>query len=173
MASSGTGPERRSKGASGYIVAVLVTLVVALALVFFTFGFPFLWSPPWSPPPPPPSDEIVFSPVSVDAGRNASWVVSSVVGGPYPYSGFSIRLTVNATTMNWVLLGRNDTIRFVQVASTTYRVVWRDADGNGLVSEGDPFSVTGDETPLPSLSTIEFGLKWMESWISEASWSTS
>ncbi len=170
MSSSTDEPDSRSR--LGSIFGILIVLVVALVAMAFLFGafspFGFLQSRPSSPP----VFELVFSRVGVDDGHNASWIVDSVDGGPYAYTGFSVRLAVNGGSTLWVPLGRSDTIHSVVVGMVTYRIMWRDADGNGSVSKGDSFSVTGDRAPLPSGSTFEFGLKWLESWISHAFWST-
>lgn len=170
MSSSIDEPDSRSRLSS--IFGILIVLVVALVAMAFLFGgfspFGFLQSPPSSRP----AFELVFSRVAIDDGRNASWIVDSVDGGPYSYTGFFVRLAVNGGSTLWAPLGRNDTIHSVVVGMVTYRIMWRDADGNGFVSEGDSFSVAGDRAPLPSRSTFEFGLKWLESWISHAFWST-
>ena len=170
MSSSSDEPDSRSRRSS--IFGILFVLIGALVAMAFLFGgffpFGFLQSQPSSPP----VFELVFSRVAIDDGRNASWIVDSVDGGPYSYTGFFVRLAVNGGSTLWVPLGRNDTIRSVVVGMVTYRIMWRDADGNGFVSRADSFSVTGDRVPLPSGSTFEFGLKWLESWISHAFWST-
>jgi hypothetical protein len=145
----------------------LVVLVLALA----RFGGLSLFGL-FQSPSPPPKFELVFSSVSIDAGRNASWVVDSVDGGPYASTGFSMRLSVNGTSTNWVRLSPSQTVQSVVVGTVTYRFEWRDSDGNGTVSKGDRFSVSGDKAPIPARSTFEFALKWSESWLSHAYWST-
>src|SRR5207247_4035928 len=104
---------------------------------------------------------LVFSRVAIDDGRNASWIVDSVDGGPYSYTGFFVRLAVNGGSTLWAPLGRNDTIHSVVVGLVTYRIMWRDADGNGCVSGGDAFSVAADRAPLPSSSTFASRNQWL------------
>jgi len=171
MSSSSDEPDSRSRRSS--IFGFLFVLVVAVVAMAFLFGGFFPFGFPQSQPSSPPVFELVFSRVGIDDGRNASWIVDSVDGGPYTYTGFSVRLAVNGGSTLWAPLGRNDTIHSVVVGMVTYRIMWHDSDGNGFVSKGDSFSVTGDRAQLPSESTFEFGLKWLESWISHAFWSTS
>src|SRR6266550_8856860 len=138
MSSSTDEPDSGSRRSS--IFGILIVLVVALVAMAFLFGafspFEFLQSRPSSPP----VFELVFSRVGIDDGRNASWIVDSVDGGPYAYAGFSVRLVVNDGSTLWVPLGRNDTIHSVVVGMVTYRIMCRDADAHGSVSKGDSFS---------------------------------
>src|SRR5437870_9920564 len=135
MSSSSDEPDSRSRRSS--IFGFLIVLVVALVAMAFLFGgffpFGFLQSQPSSPP----VFELVFSRVGIDDGRNASWFVDSVDVGPSQSTGFSVRLAVNGGSTLWAPLGRNDTIHSVVVGMVRYRVMWRDADGNGSVSKGD------------------------------------
>lgn len=166
MAASTAGAEPASKRTSG--LGFLVALVIVIATVYASIYFVYTRTPS-----SPPATELGFSAVEIDAGQNASWLVNSVSGGPYPDFGFSMRLVVNGASSNWVSLGPSETVRSVIVASITYRIVWNDVDGNGSLSRGDTFRVSGNNAPLLSLSTFEFKLKWKESWIATARWGTS
>src|SRR5439155_4724621 len=96
MSSSTDEPDSRSRLSS--IFGILIVLVVALIAMAFLFGgfspFGFLQSPPSSPP----VFELVFSRVAINDGRNASWIVDSVDGGSYSYTGFFVRFAVNDRT---------------------------------------------------------------------------
>lgn len=171
MSSAAIDPRRgsRQSPAHGVATAVVVTVLVAIFLISFSFYVPLLWGPSSQPPSP---HEMEFSLVDLDSQGNASWLVGAVLGGPYSSGGFSMRLTVNGESITWAPLGETDSGILLVVGSHSYRVVWTDVDGDGSVSLGDRFRVTGDGIPLPSASTFEFTLKWSESWLSKASWST-
>lgn len=162
--------DSRPSAVYGLVTALVVAVLVAFFLVSIPIYAPLLWGPSSQPPPEP---ELAFSPVDLDSEGNASWSVGGVAGGPYSYGGFLVRLAVNGESMIWVPLGLSDSSNVLVVGSLSYRVVWTDDDANGSVSPGDRFLLTGDGTPLPSSSTFEFVLKWLENWISNARWSTS
>jgi hypothetical protein len=164
MSVSKAGHESNRTAGFGFLVVLAIVIASVFAGVYIVY---------LRVPSSPPTYELGFSAVVIDAGQNASWSVTSVSGGPYSYSRFSMRLAVNGASTDWVPLGQSDEVRSVIVASIMYHLVWHDADGNRSVSKGDVFFVTGENAPLLSLSTFEFRLKWMESWIATARWGTS
>lgn len=148
---------------SGFIIVVFAVIAVAVSASFAVY-----WS---QPPQTPPSSYIVFqSPALV--GGNASFAVQSVSGGPYASTGFQVNLVVNNFAGQPIPLGPSSSTSRIKIGPNTYRITWLDSDINGAVSAGDPFLVSGDGEPLPSLSVYEFNLKWQNSWTSQTFWST-
>src|SRR5439155_9750095 len=92
MSSSSDEPDSRSRRSS--IFGILFVLIGALVAMAFLFGgffpFGFLQSQPSSAP----VFEHFFCRAAMHAGRNASWIVDSVDGGPHSYTGFFLRLPV-------------------------------------------------------------------------------
>jgi hypothetical protein len=142
-------------------VFVAIGLVITTTFVLYSL----------QPPRSPPTDNLVFTVASVVDG-NASFAILNVSHGPYAYSGFSFRLVVNNFAVGPVALGPNGSATEVRVGTTTDRITWFDADGDGSVSVGDSFLVTGDRAQLASLSDYEFDLQWGSMWAARAFWST-
>ena len=92
--------------------------------------------------------------------------------GPYASSGFQIRLVVSNFAGGPASLGPNNSVARIVIGRTAYRVVWIDTDGDGAVSVGDPFLVSGDRAPLSPLSDYEFDLSWQSAWTAHVFWST-
>ena len=99
-------------------------------------------------------------------------MVQNVSHGPYAYSGFEFRLVVNNYPVGPLALGPNQSVTILMVGTTTDRIAWIDADGDGAVSVGDSFLVTGDRAQLSSLSDYEFDLQWGNAWAARVFWST-
>src|SRR5438552_10966109 len=103
MSSSSDEPDSRSRRSS--IFGILFVLIGALVAMAFLFGgffpFGFLQSQPSSPP----AFELVFSRVAIDDGRNASWIVASVAGGPSSYTRPCVRLAARRRSTLWAPLG--------------------------------------------------------------------
>ncbi len=147
-----------------YLLAVFVAVAIVVAASYVVYSS--------QPPRTPRTDNLVFSRPAISDG-NASFVVENTSGGPYPYYGFRVNLVVNGFAGESAPLGPGGmSIRF-PIGPNVYVVVWDDADGNGAVSTGDPWAVTGDGAPLPTLSLYEFDLEWQTLWTAKAFWSTT
>ncbi len=146
-----------------FLVAVFLAIGIAISTSFVFYSL--------QPSRPPPTDNLIFTSASLVDG-NASFEVQNVSHGPYSFSGFGFRLVVNNFAVGPVALGPNHSATRIAIGPTFYRVSWTDADGDGAVSVGDSFLVTGDNAPLPSLSAFEFALNWMASWVATATWYT-
>ena len=146
-----------------FLIAVFAAIGMVIATSFVLFSL--------QPPRAPPTGNLIFTPASIING-NASFVVQNVSRGPYVYSGFTFRLVVNNFAVGPVALGPNGSSTSVQVGAATDRISWIDADGDGAVSVGDSFLITGDRAPLSSLSDYEFDLQWGSVWAARVFWST-
>ena len=146
-----------------FVIFIFAAVLLVVAATFYVASL--------VPPRPSPTDRFVFSDVALADG-NASFVVQSESGGPYPYSGFRATLVVNDFASPSVALGARQSIVRVSIGPNSYRIMWRDADGDGAPSVGDSFLVSGDATPLPSISAYEFDLQWQGGWIAKAFWTT-
>jgi len=146
-----------------FLLAVFVAIGMVISTSFVLFSL--------QPPRPPPTDNLIFTPASIVDG-NASFMVQNVSHGPYAYSGFEFRLVVNNYAVGPVALGPNQSVTILMVGTTTDRIAWIDADGDGAVSVGDSFLVTGDRAQLSSLSDYEFDLQWGNAWAARVFWST-
>jgi len=146
-----------------FLLAVFMAIGLVISTSFVLFSL--------QPPRPQPTDNLIFTPASIVDG-NASFAVENVSHGPYAYSGFEFRLVVNNYAVGPVALGPNHSAATVMVGTATDRISWIDADGDGAVSAGDSFLVTGDRAPLSSLSDYEFDLQWGTAWAARVFWST-
>jgi len=147
-----------------FVIFIFAAVLLVVAATFYVASL--------VPPRPSPTDRFVFSDVALADG-NASFVVQSESGGPYPYSGFRATLVVNDFASPSVALGARQSIVRVSIGPNSYRIMWRDADGDGAPSVGDSFLISGDGTPLPSISAYEFDLEWQGTWIAKVFWTTS
>ena len=145
----------------------LLAVFVAIGLVISTSFVLFSLQPPRSPP----TDNLIFTPASIIDG-NVSFAVQNVSHGLYAYSGFEFRLVVNNYAVGPLALGPNNSVTTVMVGTTTDRISWIDADGDGTVSVGDAFIVTGNRAQLSALSDYEFDLQWGSAWAARVFWST-
>jgi hypothetical protein len=146
-----------------FLIAVFAAIGIVIATSFVLFSL--------QPPRPPPTSNLIFTSASVIDG-NVSFAVQNVSHGPYVYSGFAFRLIVNNFAVGPTALRPNGSAISVTVGTTTDRITWIDADGDGAVSVGDRFLVTGDRAPLSSLSDYEFDLQWGSMWAARVFWST-
>lgn len=133
-----------------FLVAVFGVIGMVITTSFVLFSL--------EPRGPPPTSNLIFSAASIIDG-NASFAVQNVSHGPYVYSGFEFRLVVNNYVAGPIALGPNHTATMVTVGTTADRISWIDANGDGFVSLGDSFRVTGDRAPLSPLSDYEFELQ--------------
>ncbi len=146
------------------VIAVFVVVGIVFGATFYVFI-----TQEKAPPPVP----ITFT-VAYMIGGNGTFNVTSVSNGSYPWSGFSVNLTVNnfgATAVPLAASGQNATI---VIGPNVYHIVWLDRNRDGMVSVGDAFWVTGNRVPLPTLSYCKFSLAWNAgSWAAVEYWITS
>ena len=146
-----------------FVIVIFAAVLLVVAATFYVASL--------VPPRPIPTDRLVFSEVALVDG-NASFLVQNESGGPYPYSGFEATLIVNDFAGPTVAFGPPQSIVRVSIGPNAYRIIWRDADRDGAPSAGDSFLISGDGTPLPSISAYEFDLQWQGTWIAKAFWTT-
>ncbi len=146
-----------------FVIVIFAAVLLVVAATFYVASL--------VPPRPIPTDRLVFSDVALVDG-NASFLVQSESGGPYPYAGFEATLVVNDFPSPSVALGPPQSLVRVSIGPNSYRITWRDAGGDGAPSPGDSFLISGDGTPLPSISAYEFDLQWQGTWIAKAFWTT-
>ncbi|HYU07706.1 MAG TPA: hypothetical protein VEM77_11115 [Thermoplasmata archaeon] len=146
-----------------FVIFIFAAVLLVVAATFYVASL--------VPPRAIPTDKIVFSSVAL-VDRNASFLVQSESGGPYLYGGFEATLVVNDFPGPTVTLGPSQSIVRVSIGPNAYRITWRDADGDGAPSAGDSFLISGDGTPLPSISAYEFDLQWQGTWTAKAFWTT-
>jgi hypothetical protein len=143
-----------------------------------SFKFSLIWrisgtlvaSATW--PPAVAKPIVTFSAVSQDGNATLSiaGASQSVAPGNYrvnlqagPLLGTAIAMpTISGGFANVVING------------TTYRIYWTDIGGEGTLSPGDIFRITGNGVRLPVATEFVFYLLWSDgSSIRSASWSTS
>ncbi len=146
-----------------FVIVIFAAVLLVVAATFYVASL--------VPPRPIPTDRLVFSSVALVDG-NASFLVQSESGGPYPHGGFEATLVVNDFPGPTVALGPSQSIVRVSIGPNAYRITWRDADSDGGPSVGDSFLISGDGTALPSISAYEFDLQWQNTWIAKAFWTT-
>lgn len=146
-----------------FVVAVCAVVVVGGIASYVVYS---------SHPIPTPTQYLIFSPAIIDARGNATFAVENVSNGPYVASGFRVALIVNGFSGHPVSLPPSGGTVRIPIGPNAYLVGWEDADRDGSVSRGDSFSVSGDGTPLPSLSSYEIDFTWQNSWTAKVVWST-
>ncbi len=146
-----------------FLIAVFTAIGLVITTSFILYSL--------QPPRPRPTDNLVFTPATL-VGGNASFAVQRAAHGPYLVAGFHVRLVVNNFVGGPAALGPNNSVTRIGIGTMAYGVVWIDADGNGAVSVGDSFLVSGDRTPLSPLSDYEFDLSWQSAWTAHLFWST-
>ena len=162
------GPRLVDRRGFGFLVVIFVLVVAVFGLAFYGF-LTTLQRPPSAP--------IRFTQAYM-VGGNGTFNVTSDTNGSWPWTGFSVNLTINNIGGTAVPLAKNgDNASFLVGSSThkdTYRVMWLDRDHNGMVSVGDVFWVTGDGVGLPGLSYCKFSLTWRAgNWTATEYWVTS
>jgi len=146
-----------------FVIVIFAAVLLVVAATFYVASL--------VPPRPIPTDRLVFSEVALVDG-NASFLVQSESGGPYAYAGFEATLVVNDFPSPTVALGPPQSIVRVSIGPNSYRITWRDAGGDGAPSAGDSFLISGDGTPLPSISAYEFEMQWQGTWTARCFWTT-
>lgn len=114
---------------------------------------------------------VVFSEPQAVNG-NVTFMVAAM-SAPEPSGNLRMNLRVGSNTGASTGLPANGSFRPTPVGPATYRVYGMDFDGDGALSQGDSFLVTGDGVPLPQATAFTFSLLWMDGRvISALGWST-
>lgn len=99
--------------------------------------------------------------------QNGTFNVSSDSNTSWAWTGFEVNVSINNVWGVAVALGPSGQNATLLVGSSTHRdtyhVRWMDRDGDGAVSVGDTFWITGDGAGLPQLSYVHFSLTWRAS----------
>ncbi len=137
-----------------FVVVIFVGVLVVFGVAYVAFVTTLQ---------PPPSAPVAFA-AAYMVGGNGTFNVSSDSDASWSWSGFSVNLTVNnfgATAVGLAPSGENATLHIGSGShALVFDVIWLDRDGNGAVSVGDAFWITGVNVPLPALSYVQFGLIW-------------
>ncbi len=148
------GPRLADRRGFGFLVAIFVLVLVVFAVAFYGFMTTLQ---------PLPSAPVQFAPAYM-AGGNGTFNVTSVSNTSWPWTGFTVNLTINDFGASAVPLAANRANATFLIGSNTqknyYHVVWIDTDHDGRVSVGDVFWVTGDGVGLPGLSYVKVSLIW-------------
>ncbi len=157
------GPRPSDRRGFWFVVAVCAVVVIGGIASYVVYS---------AHPIPTPTQNLVFSPAILDARGNATFAVENVSNGPYAASGFRLDLIVNGFSGPPVSLpAAGETVR-IAIGPNAYRLAWNDTDHDGFVSRGDSFVVSGDGSPLPSLSSYEIDFTWQNTWAARVVWST-
>lgn len=158
------GPEVRDRRALAFLIAIFAVVGAVFATVFVT------WSLTHPAPVPSP---VTFSAATM-TNWNATFAVASVAGGPYSWQNFTVTFSFNNFNSPVVPLAPSGVNASVIIGTTSYHIRWNDTDGNGAISVGDTFAITGVGAGLAPLSYCIFSLIWDHGdWTSILYWVTS
>src|SRR6266508_3148183 len=107
------GDSVRDRRALRFAILIFAAVALVVAAAFYVDSL--------LPPRPPPTDKLVFSDVAFVDG-NASFLVQSQSGGPYPYGEFDALLVVNDFPSPSVALGPAQSIARVSIGPNFYRI---------------------------------------------------
>ncbi len=148
------GPRLADRRGFGFLIAIFVLVIVVFAVAFYGFMATLR---------PLPTAPVQFAPAYMSGG-NGTFNVSSVDNASWPWTGFTVNLTINNFGSAAVPLAPSGQSATFLIGSSThkdhYHVVWLDEDHDGKVSVGDVFWVTGDDAGLPGLSYVSVSLSW-------------
>lgn len=162
------GPRLADRRGFTFLIVIFVLVIAVFAVTFYGFVTTLQ---------PLPSAPIAFAPAYMVDG-NGTFNVSSDSNASWPWTGFSVNLTINnfgTVAVPLVASGQNATLL---VGSSShkdpYHVIWLDRDHNGEVDVGDVFWVTGVGIGLPGISYCKFSLTWQaDGWTAVEYWVTS
>ena len=158
------GPEVRDRRTLAFLIAIFVVVGSVFAIVFVTWS---LTHPARAPAP------VTFTAATM-VSWNATLAVTSVEGGPYPWQNFTVQFSFNNFNSPVVPLAPSGVNASVIIGTTAYHLRWNDTDGNGAISVGDTFAITGVGAGLSPLSYCIFSLIWDGgNWTSMVYWVTS
>ncbi len=148
------GPRLADRRGFGFVLVIFVLVLVVFGAAYYAFVTTSV---------PPASAPVQFE-AAYMVGLNGTFNVSSDSNATWAWTGFDVNLSINNVGSVAVPLapsGQNATL-LVGPSSPkdAYHVRWIDRDGNGAVSPGDVFWITGDGVGLPALSYVQFQLTW-------------
>ncbi|HYM39744.1 MAG TPA: hypothetical protein VEY12_06330 [Thermoplasmata archaeon] len=148
------GPRLVDRRGFWFVLAIFVMVILVFAVAFYAFVTTLK---------PLATAPVTFAPAYM-LGGNGTFNVTSDSNTTWPWTGFSVNLTINNVGTTAVALapsGGNVTL-FIGTSARkdAYHIVWLDRDHNGAVSPGDVFWVTGNGVGLPALSYVQFSLIW-------------
>ncbi len=158
------GPRLVGHQGFGLVVAIFIIVGIVFGSTFYVF---------MTQEKAPPAVPITFTMAFMIDG-NGTFNVTSVSNTSYPWTGFSVNLTMNNFGAAAVPLAASGEDAAIVIGPNTYHITWLDRDGDGKVSVGDAFWVTGNHAQLPPLSYCKFSLIWNAgSWAAVEYWITS
>ncbi len=148
------GPRLADRRGFGFVVVIFVLVLVVFAAAYYAFVTT-------SQPP-------ANAPVRFDSAYmvrlNGTFNVSSDSNATWSGAGFDVNLSINnvwGVAVPLASSGQNATVLIGPPAhKDAYHVRWVDRDGDGSVSVGDVFWITGNGVGLPALSYVQFDLTW-------------
>ena len=151
------GPRLADRRGFGFVVVIFVLVLVVFGAAYYAFVTTLK---------PPASAPIRFDSAYMVL-RNGTFNVSSDSNATWAWSGFEVNLSINNVWGAAVALAPNGENATLLVGPSSHRdpyhVRWVDRDGDGAVSVGDVFWITGDGVGLPALSYVQFSLTWRAS----------
>lgn len=98
---------------------------------------------------------------AVYVAGNASFSVAGV-SLSLPIGYFRVNLGVDTAFGTDTTIPASGTPASISVSGTTYLVTWTDIGGEGKLTDGDRFAISGDNVPLGSGRTYWFSLLWYD-----------
>ncbi len=148
------GPRLVDRKGFGFVLAIFILVIVVFAVAFYGFVTTLQ---------PLPTAPVQFAPAYMHGG-NGTFNVTSVGNASWPWTGFTVNLTINNfgdVAVPLAPAGHNATFYIGSNTQKNYfHVIWNDTDHDGKVSVGDVFWVKGDAAPLPGLSYVKVSLIW-------------
>ncbi len=148
------GPRLADRRGFGFVLVIFVLVLVVFAAAFYAFV---------STDKPATTAPVAFD-AAYMVGLNGTFNVSSDSNATWTWTGFDVNLSINnvwAVAVPLASSGQNATLLIgPPTHKDVYHVRWVDRDGNGAVSVGDVFWITGDRAGLPALSYVQFDLGW-------------
>ncbi len=148
------GPRLADRRGFGFVVLIFVLVVAVFGVAYYAFVTTLK---------PIPSAPVQFDTAYI-VRLNGTFNVSSDANSSWSWTSFNVNLSINnagSVSVPLAATGQNASL-LVGTAThkDTYHVIWIDRNGDGAVSVGDVFWVTGDGVGLPSLSYVHFSLTW-------------
>ncbi len=148
------GPRLADRRGFGFVIVIFVLVLVVFAAAYYAFVTTSL----------PAANAPVRFDSAYMVGGNGTFNVSSDSNATWSSTGFEVNLSINnvwAVAAPLATSGKNTTLLIgPPTHKDAYQVRWMDRDGNGAVSVGDVFWITGAGVGLPSLSYVQFDLTW-------------
>ena len=148
------GPRLADRRGFGFVVIIFLLVVVVFGVAYFAFVTTLR---------PVPAAPIGFDTAYMVQG-NGTFNVSSDSNGSWTWTGFDVNVSINNVGSAAVPLAASGHNASLFIGTSThkdaYHVLWIDRNGDGAVSVGDVFWITGNGAALPALSYVHFSLTW-------------